>query len=58
MSGSLTLYADDLVLNRTICGPVDYRLLQVDIDEIYLRASTNHLSLNPSKCKYMIISRK
>ena len=57
-SGSLTLYADDLVLYRPVRGPSDYRLLQEDIDAISLWTSTNYLSLNPSKCKYMIISRK
>ena len=57
-SGSLTLYTDDLVLYRPVCGPSDYQLLQQDIDAISLWTSTNYLSLNPSKCKYMIISRK
>jgi len=40
-SGSLTLYADDLVLYRPVRGPSDYQLLQQDIDAISLWTSTN-----------------
>jgi len=60
-SGSLTLYADDLVLYRPglfVDLVIIYQLLQQDIDAISLWTSTNYVSLNPSKCKYMIISRK
>ena len=43
--GSLALYADDIVLYRTICSSSDY-------------ISASLLNLNPTKCKYMIITRK
>ena len=46
------------VLYCPIHGPSDYPLLQEDVDALSLWASTNRLSLNPIKCKYMIISRK
>ncbi len=55
-SGSLTLYADDLVLYRPVCSSSDYRLLQQDIDTKSSWTSTNYLSHNPTKCK--VISRK
>ncbi len=57
-SGSLTLYADDLVLYRPVGSSCDYRLLQQDIDTISSWTSTNYLSHNPTKYKYMVISRK
>ncbi len=57
-SGSLTLYADDLVLHRPVCSSSDYRLLQQDIDTKSPWTSTNYLSHNPTKHKYMVISRK
>ena len=57
-SGSLTVYADDLVLYRTVCSSSDFRLLQQDIDNISSWTSVNHLMLNSTKCKYMVISRK
>ena len=57
-SGSLTVHADDLVLYRPVCSSSDFRLLQQDIDNINSWTSVNHLTLNSTKCKYMVISRK
>ena len=51
-SGSLTVYADDLVLYRPVCSSSDFRLLQQDIDNVSSWTSVNHLTLNSTKCKY------
>ena len=36
----------------------DYLQLQQDIDKLYSWTKQNLLQLNPTKCKYMVISRK
>ena len=56
--GSLILYADDILLYRAIQSDTDYKLLQRDIDKLYIWSEENHLCFNPTKCKYLIISRK
>ena len=58
LSGSLTVYADYLVLYHPVCNSSDFRLLQQDIDNTSSWTSINHLTLNSAKCKYMVISRK
>ena len=58
-SGSkLTMYADDILLFKPIYCPEDYRYLQQDIDAINGCTRACHLKLNPSKCKYIIASKK
>ena len=58
-SGSkLTMYADDILLYKPIYCPEDYRYLQQDIDAINGCTRACHLKLNPSKCKYIIASKK
>ena len=52
------LYADDLLLFRTIKGREDFQLLQDDISSIDRWVQQNHLTFNSAKCKYMVISRK
>ena len=56
--GSLLLYADDIVLYRTIRSSGDYLHLQNDVNALTDCVSSSLLNLNPAKCKYMIITRK
>ena len=56
--GSLTFYADDIVLYRTICSSSDYLHFQNDVDALADCISSFLLNLNPTKSKYMIITRK
>ena len=52
------MYADDLLLYKPISSPRDFLFVQNDIANIEGWSIANFLSLNPSKCKYMILSRK
>ena len=52
------MYADDILLYKPISQPEDYNGLQTDIDAIQDCISTNYLTMNPHKCKYLICSRK
>ena len=54
----MVLYADDLLLFRPIRGNEDFHQLQHDISLVENWVKCNHLTLNPTKCKYMVISRK
>ena len=54
----LNLYADDMLLYKQIKCSEDYQQLQLDIDKISSWVESNHLSLNPAKCKTMLLSRK
>ena len=56
--GSLLLYADDIVIYRTIHSSGDYLHLQNDVNAVTDCVSSSLLNLNPAKCKYMIITRK
>ena len=56
--GSMTLFADDMMLYRPIHTVADFRLLQTDIDKLCNWTDNNLLKFNSRKCKYMIISRK
>ena len=53
-----TLYADDILLFKPISSPEDHKNLQKDIDAISKCTSAWHLTLNSSKCKYLIAPRK
>ena len=55
--GSLVLYADDIVLNRTICSSSDYLYLQNDVNALADCISASLLNLNPTKSKYMILEK-
>ena len=57
-STHLNLFADDMLLYRFIDCPEDVVCLQQDNDLLSSWVSRNHLTLNPSKCKYMLVSRK
>ena len=52
------LYADDVLLYRPIASSYDARAIQFDMEEVEQWADNNHLNLNATKCKYMVISRK
>ena len=54
----LIMYADDVLLYRTIFSIADFDALQVDLDTIKGWSVKNFLELNHSKCKYLIMSRK
>ena len=54
----LVLYADDILLYHPISSPQDYELLQCDVDTIQAYASTQRMTLNTTKCKFMFVSRK
>ena len=56
--GTISLYADDILLYRPIYTHNDYHLLQGDVNNICTWADINNLKFNSTKCKYMIISRK
>jgi hypothetical protein len=51
-------HADDVCIYRPISSCSDFRYVQDDIKAVEEWSSENYLSLNPSKCKYMLISRK
>ena len=55
---TLNLYADDMLLYKPVKSIEDFGHLQLDIDRISDWVSCNKLTLNPTKCKAMIISRK
>ena len=56
--GSMTLYADDIMLYCPIYTPDDYSLVQQDIDDICTWTTNILLKFNSNKCKFMVISRK
>ena len=54
----MAVYADDILLYKPITCTEDYTSLQSDIGAIHKSVTTSHLTLNPSKCKHLIMSRK
>ena len=54
----LNLYADDMLLYKTVRSNEDYYQLQSDIDKISMWVDKNHLSFNLMKCKSMLLTRK
>ena len=54
----MLLFADDIALYRCIKSSVDYWKLQLDITALVDWISRHYLSLQPSKCSYMLITRK
>ena len=54
----LSLYADDILLWKPIKQDSDYIHLQADLNLISSNISNLHLSLNATKCKYIVASRK
>ena len=56
-SGSLVIFADDLLLHKVIYGAEDFLALQEDINSL-ANWITVHLTLNVRKCKSLLVSRK
>ena len=54
----MTLYVDDILLIKPIFETNDYMLLQEDMTNIANEIEKLHLTLNTSKCKYIVGSRK
>ena len=52
------LYADDVLLYKTISSSSDYEDLQRSVDCVSTWSYENFLNLNQTKCKFMLISRK
>ena len=55
---SMSLFADDMALYRRIYSVEDYQVLQQDISAIVWWINNHLLSLQTTKCCYMILSRK
>ena len=55
---TLNLYADDMLLYKPVKSIEDIHHLQMDIDCICDWMNYNNLTLNPTKCKTMMISRR
>ena len=53
-----TIDPDDLLIFKVLSDSHDFKAIQDDISNIESWSTDNYLTLNPKKCKYMIISRK
>ena len=58
ISGSLTMFADDLLLHKAIYSIEDYFHIQEDVNTLSQWLVDYKLTLNVKKCKTMLISRK
>ena len=54
----LVMYADDILLHKSINATDDFSCLQNDVSHIQSWSSLNALTFNGSKCKQMLLSRK
>ena len=54
----MMLYADDILLYKPIHSVTDYQQYQSDINTVSIWLKHRHLSINPAKCKYMVVTRK
>ena len=57
-SAIVNLFADDVLLYHSVSSVSDFLKVQESICCIEQWSSSNHLTLNALKCKYMLISRK
>lgn len=57
-NSQLSIYADDMKIYRQILVPLDYNLLQDDLDNFSKWCEKNFLMLNVSKCQFITYSRK
>ena len=55
---SIILYADDILIYRSISSSNDCALLQHDVDTISLWTASSGLAINPTKSTLLVISRK
>jgi len=58
LGSKLVLYADDILLYHTIRSKEDYMALQKDVDALNSWSNDNYLKFNPTKCKFMMLSKK
>ena len=58
LGSKIQVYADDVLLYKTITSPLDFIDLQRSIDCVSTWSQDNFLSLNHTKCKFMLITRK
>ena len=54
----ILLYADDILLYKHINTPMDFDDLQANVNTIAHWVTIHHLTVNSSKTKCMLISRK
>jgi len=52
------LYADDMLLYRTVDTPEHMGMLQTDVDRVSDWISSHHLTLNVAKTKFMRLTRQ
>ena len=57
-NGKLIIYADDIALYQIIHSPIDFILVQQNINSICAWVEQNSLLLNTLKCCYLLFSRK
>ena len=55
---SITLFEDDILLNREIKVPEDYMHVHFVVDDMTNCLSNNYLCLNTAKCKYKISHKR
>lgn len=58
INSKLVMYADDILLYKSITATDDFSCLQNDVSHIQSWSSFNALTFNSSKCKQMLLSRK
>ena len=58
LHGKIAMYANDIALYSIIKNPSDYTYLQRDTTSLCSWLAINHLTLNLTKCCYMLFSRK
>ena len=51
-------FADNILLYHTIKSKEDYMALQKDVDALNSWSNDNYFKFNPTKCKFMMLSRK
>ena len=54
----INLYADDMLLFKQIKTHEDFCHLQSDIIKVNTWVEQNHLTLNTTKCKFMLVTKK
>ena len=57
-NSTVVLYADEMVLYKTIQSHEDYSLIQMDINAVATWVENLSLKFNQEKCKMMLFSRK
>ena len=58
LNSTIVLYADDMLLYRTVDTPEHMDMLQADVDRVSDWISSHHLTLNVAKTKFMRLTRQ